>query len=144
MGERYHKFEILRTCFVSLKAEKLVKSSVTHKDDDGRDMVFESYNYGIFQKDKNYIAYGTFSHWEDNQSQLEEVSETIYPFNKDGFIEPVFKRKYHNNSTSGETSNDIPINPSCLTLEDLTNCQSRWLKEGIVFDPVQKKILSWD
>jgi hypothetical protein len=132
--ERYHNFT--STSPSGLDECTYTKSIVKHESD--------VYEYEIYSKKNKYIGYGSFFHFVDQFDEGRETSradETVFPFNQDGFLEPMFKRKYFNHA-SGETTLDllsIPI-PASGILDVFCNL---WKKKGIDFDPVQMRILSW-
>jgi hypothetical protein len=137
---RYHDFRLLATHF-DIPETETFRYNIIQKYDDVREGTKLNYDYSIYSRKNSYIAYGSYFSFEDDFFERQEATETVLSFDKDGFLEHVFKIK-HSFHSSGETY--VYVTQLTLpTKKQLAKFQKSWRRRNIDFDPVEMRILSW-
>jgi hypothetical protein len=142
--ERFHTLEDLKNETFDETRKFIKKSKVydEHQDERGYLVSEEAFLYQIFKKN-DYIAHGYYAHNHDHFRDYIFVTEIVYPFNEQGYLEPIMKRRIHNVFFYWESEAE-EYNKFCIINKKIKlKLQAKWKQYGINFDLSHKRIVSW-
>jgi hypothetical protein len=115
----------------------------TYQDECGHEVREEEFHYSIFKKN-DYIALGYYSYNHDHFRAERFMSETLYPFDKDGYLEPISVRKSRNYFVFWSDEEEVDNSSRVTNKKVGPKLQAKWKQNGVDFDPKKRRIISWN
>jgi hypothetical protein len=142
--ERFHTLEDLKNETFDETRKFIKKSKVydEHQDERGYLVSEEVFLYQILKKN-DYIAHGYYAHRYDHFRDYIFVTEIVYPFNEQGYLEPILRRESIHQFFFWDSEEEEDNKSWICNKKIKPKLQAKWKRYGINFDLSHKRIVSW-